>query len=108
MRRIRSQAMSRRREVSHEDIRQALIADGMPAQHSLVLDTRIFHNPTHGNFKHIGLSRANLQHLLAHKEFEPWWRSQRFEVEDPQVYYSIFYFAILRGGLFRRFVLARL
>ena len=65
------------------DIRQALIDDNMPAEHALVLDTRLFGNPPFRNRNHIGLSHANLQHVLAHEEFEPWWRSQRIEVEDP-------------------------
>ena len=83
VRRIRSQARSGRSKVSHDDIRQALIDDGMPAEHALVLDTRIFHNPTHGNVKHIGLSLANLENVLTHRKFEPWWRSLRIAVEDP-------------------------
>ena len=82
-RRIRTQARSGRRQVSHQDIRQALIDDGVPAEHALVLDTRHLHNPTAGNFKHIGLSHANLQHVLAHRKFGPWRRRQRIAVEDP-------------------------
>ena len=82
-RRLRGQAKRGRRKVSHEDIRQALIDDGMPAEHSLVLDTRRFDNPAPGNRRHIGLSHANLQNVFAHRKFEPWWRSQRIAVEDP-------------------------
>ena len=85
VRRIRDQANAKGGwgKVSHEDIRQALIDDGMPAEHSLVLDTRLFNNPPPGNRRHIGLSHANLQNVFAHREFEPWWRSQRIAVEDP-------------------------
>ena len=82
-RRIHGQGKGGQHNVSHEDIRQALIDDGMPAEHSLVLDTRLFHNPPPRNRRHIGLSHANLQNLFAHREFEPWWRSQRIAVEDP-------------------------